>query len=229
MICGLATQTFAQCFVELDDAIRAMTPRTVALNAHRAEAPADAIIFQTENIPRQVPDYATRWAGRTIWDFSASNAAKYDAIHVPVGFHPSMQRFRRAKDLDIDVIFSGAINDRRAQILNALQRLGLKVVVVPPRLYGRGRDALLARAKLALNMLFYPDGVFPALRVAHLLANDVPVLSERCAEGWDYVPSVPLDEMVDMAEYLCKSDSARGADAKHAAEQFRASPMVLPS
>jgi hypothetical protein len=183
VIVGLETQTFAQCFVELDDAVRAMTDRVVAFNAHRGEAPPGSIIMQTENVPLQVADPRALWPEHEIWDISASNAAKYGATHVPVGYHPSMERFTRARDLDIDVVFSGAINERRAAVLNDMQARGLNVVVVPLRLYGRGRDALLARAKLAINMQFYPEGIFPSLRVAHLVANHVPVLSERTAEG----------------------------------------------
>ncbi len=226
MICGLDVQTTAKCFVEIDEAVRQMTDRTVVFNAHRAPAPPGSIVYNLENVPLQVPDYATRWAEHEVWDFSASNAAKYKAKHVPVGFHPSMIRFKRAKDLDIDVIFTGVINDRRAKVLNDLKARGLNVVVVPARLYGRGRDALLARAKLALNMLFYPDGVFPALRVAHLVANRVPVLSERALEQWNWVPHCDYERL---AWTVVNAIKAGPEMAEHAFTRFTQQPMDLPS
>lgn len=226
MIVGLETQTVAKCFVELDDAIKQMTDRVVCFNAHRGTAPPGSIIFQTENVPLQVPDFEMRWSAHEVWDFSASNAAKYRATHVPVGFHPSMVRFKRAKVQDIDVIFSGAINDRRAKVLNFLKGRGLNVVVVPQRLYGRGRDALLARAKLALNMLFYPEGIFPSLRVAHLVANRVPVLSEKALEQWDWVPHCSYEDLFFAVENAIKEGPAM---AEHAFNRFIQQPMVLPS
>ncbi len=229
MIVGRDTQTFSQCFVEIDDAVRAMTDRTVCFNAHRAEAPPGSIIYQTENVPTQVADPRAMWPDHEIWDISASNAAKYGAKHVPIGYHPSMERFKRADVLDIDVVFSGAINDRRAKVLNELQARGLRVVVVPVRTYGRQRDALLARAKLALNMLFYEDGIFPALRVAHLVANHVPVLSERCPEGWPFISTCEFTDIVDATERIVRDEQAARENAEYALEAFRAMPMVLPS
>ncbi len=232
MIVGRDQQSFSQCFIELDDAITALDreagrDRVIALNAHRGTAPPGSVIFQTENVPTQVADPLALWPGHQIWDISAANAAKYGATHVPVGWHPSMHRFERAKDLDIDVVFSGAINERRAKVLNELSSRGLKVVVVPIRLYGRGRDALLARAKLALNMRFYEDGMFPVLRFAHLIANHVPVLSETCA---DVIGShVPIDELVDKAvDMVGRSDGWRACVAGDDYASLRANPMRLP-
>ncbi len=225
MICSLETTTFAKCFIEIDEAVRQMTDRTVAFNAHRGTAPPGSVIFQTENVPGQVADPRALWPDHEIWDISASNAAKYGATHVPIGYHASMERFERAKVLDIDVVFSGAINERRAKVLSELEARGLKVVVVPIRMYGRQRDALLARAKLALNMLFYEDGIFPALRVAHLVANRVPVLSEKCREGWDYVPHCKIDDIVWTVENAIKEGPEM---AEHAYRRFVQRPMVLP-
>ncbi len=234
VIVNLAQQTCAKCFVEIDEAVAAIDreagrDRVVAFNAHRGGAPDGATIYNLENIPRQVPDHETLWAGRTVWDFSSGNAAKYAATYVPVGYHPSMERFKRAKEPDIDVVFSGVINERRAVVLNALQAKGLSVVVVPTRLYGRGRDALLARARVALNMLFYQDGVCPALRVAHLVANHVPVISERAREEWSFIQSTPYDKLVDGVVSFLATDGAARVAADRAYEEFKSKPMSLPS
>ncbi len=239
MIVGRATQTFSQCFVELDDAVTAIDreagrDRVVAFNAHRGEAPPGAVIWNLENVNLQVmPD---AFPGREVWDFSARNVEAWTAAgrqvqHVPVGWHRSMERFRRAPVPDIDVVFAGAINPRRAAVLNELQARGLRVVIVPQRFYGRQRDAILARAKLALNMLFYPEGTFPALRVAHLVANRVPVLTEFCPEQWGFIETTSFDEIVDRTHFLVSSeaDEERREMAAHAFRCFAGHPMVLPS
>jgi len=223
------TMTFSQCFVEIDEAVRQLRGKDdVAFNAHRGPAPEGAIIFQTENVPTQVADPLALWPDREIWDISAANAAKYGAKHVPIGWHKSMERFERAADPDIDIVFSGAINDRRAKVLNALQERGLNVVIVPLRAYGRQRDALLARAKLALNIRFYETGMFPVLRSAHLIANHVPVLSETCA---DVIGAhVWIDQIVEKAaNMLGRSAAWRACVAGDNYHEFRSKPMVLPS
>lgn len=235
MILGRDRHPHAACFDEINDAIEDIDrehgrDRIVYLRGHACEVPLGGIAYNFENVPGQVANPRERWAGRTCWDFSARNAAQYDATHVPVGYHSSMTRFRRAWIQDIDVVFSGAMNERRQAVLDGLRSNGLRVVVAPPTGYGAPRDALLARAKLALNMLFYPDGLFPALRVAHLVANRVPVLSERCPEGWDFVPTCSYEDLVGSATTLVRdSYSGRAKLAEETLTEFKKRPMVLPS
>jgi hypothetical protein len=233
VICGLETQTFAKCFVEIDEACRALTDRTIAFNAHRAPAPPGAVAYNLENVPLQVTPDA--FPDHEVWDFSARNveawrAAGREVKHVPVEYHPSMERFKRAAVLDIDVVFCGALNERRVKVLDALRARGLKVVVVPTRFYGRQRDAILARAKLALNMLFYEDGLYPTLRTAHLVANRVPVLSELAPEMPAWSPGgVPWGMLTEIAEAMIGSPADHLEDAACARfDLFKATPLVLP-
>lgn len=230
MILGLPQHPPAECFRELDDALAALTTRTVCLNAHAFPdlIPEGAVVYQTENVPGQVPDPAWRFRGHEVWDLSARNAKHYGAHHVPVGWHPSMERFDRADVHDIDVVFSGCMNERRTAVLQGLADRGLNVVLISPGVYGSERNAILARAKLALNLLYYPDGIFPSLRVAHLVANHVPVLSERCPEGWGFVPTCEYEDLVDVAERIVRDRVAAEDNAAHSYERFRAMPMVLP-
>lgn len=229
MILGLSSHPAAACFTEIDEAVRQLRGKDdVCFNAHAfpADVPPDAVVFQTENVPGQVANPAALWPDHEIWDLSRRNAEQYGGRHVPVGYHPSFERFKRADVLDIDVVFTGCLNERRIAVLQALADRGLSVTAIPPGVYGAERDAVLARAKLALSMLYYSDGVFPALRVAHLVANRVPVLSERCVDGWDYIPSVAID----MVEWCARNAITEGpAMAEHAYQRFRQTPMRLPS
>ncbi len=227
MILGLPQHPAAHCFIEIDEAVRQLRGADdVCFNAHTFDAPEGAVIFQTECIPEQTP--ADRYAGREVWDLDAQNAAQYHAQYVPVGHHPSMERFTPAVTKDIDVVFSGCLSPRRIKVLEALAERGLHVVAIPPGLYGAERDAVLGRSKLALNMLFEPGRVFPALRVAHLVANHVPVLSERCRDGWTFVPTCEYEDLVEVACRIVK-DTVRAEDnAAHSYSKFREMPMVLP-
>ncbi len=233
----LARDTYpssAACFIELNDAVEALTWRRVCFNSHWATPPAGAVVYNLESIPDQVDP--ARWAAHTVWDSIASNIAKYppgmNVKHVPVGWHVSMERFERAKVLDIDVVFTGALNDRRAKVLDALRERGLSVVYIGPAVgnHGAARDAVLARAKLALNILFHDKAPFPATRVAHLVANKVPVLSERCPDGWTWLPQSDYGAMVPATLALLARLAGNEADIVEGCYQdFCADPLVLPS
>ena len=99
-----------------------------------------------------------------------------------IGYMPSLTRIPSAPAKDIDVLFIGSVNPRRGQLLKQLQMQGVAVHVVF-NLYGEERDALIARAKIVLNVHFYPAKLFEIVRVSYLLANKVCVVSETGQDG----------------------------------------------
>jgi hypothetical protein len=232
MILG-SSPAHGRCFDEIDDAVMALTDRVVCFNAHQHDPPrGDVVIFNLENIEQCRPQ---RWAGYEIWDCSLHNAVRYppgfNVKHVPIGFHPSMVRFQRRPpaERDVDVVFCGAEHPRRARILDALTKCGLKVVH-NVSVMGRGRDALLARSKVALDVLFYEHGIFPALRSLHLIANRVPVVGETARETPSWAgPRVPYERIVEAVIEMVNVPAREldlVADAQYAA--LAASPLVLP-
>lgn len=250
MILGRDHHAYAPCFDEIDAAVaalRAPDDAPVVFNAHQfpGAIPPDAVVYNLEN-RGQIHSIA-RFASvvPTLWDFSRRNVdvwrqdgpdgvlgARPDVLHVPIGYHASMERFQKRPwdACDYDVVFAGAVNERRAQILDALRRRGLRVCLVPDTLYGAGRDDLLSRSRLALNMLFYETGAHPVLRSAHCAANRLPVLCEHAPETPDWcLLSSPYVELVDRAETLVRR---RREYADHLAESayvaFRMNPMRLP-
>jgi hypothetical protein len=234
MILGAGTLAYGRCFEEIDDAVSALTDRFVVFNAHQFEPPPGAIIFNLENI-EQVKS-VRKWANHEIWDCSPHNAVRYppgfNVKHVPMGFHPSMVRFQRRPpaERDVDVVFCGSEHPRRAKVLEELRRRGLKVVH-NVSVMGRARDALLARSKIAIDMLFYEGGMFPALRQLHLIANRVPVIGEYARERPSWCgPGATYDGLVDAAIELVKVPAREldlMADAHFA--ELAANPLVLPS
>ncbi len=232
MILGIELQQTARCFDELNAAVEAMTDRVVCFNAHRypAQIPKGAIVYNLENELVLTPDILDLWADHEVWEFSERTAKRHGFKYVPVGYHPSMERFRPVATKDIDVVFTGCLNDRRMAVLEGLAARDLKVAVLKRGAYGEQRDAVLARSKLAINMLFYEDGVFPHLRSAHLIANHVPVVSEICREDWPWAERVPLGELVERAHQLVAcSERERELLAAAHYEKFTHMPMVLPS
>jgi hypothetical protein len=127
-----------------------------------------------------------------VWDYSADNVDYLrkmgcSATHVPLGYADVLSRIERAPAQDIDVLFYGDLSARRTKVLDALRATGLNLVVVADA-YGAERDALIARAKIVLNV-HHHDRIkaLETPRVFYLLANRKAVVTEA-------KPDVPLDD-----------------------------------
>jgi hypothetical protein len=140
--------------------------------------PLDPPVF--DSVGTFLADYAPRFR---VWDYSAANVQYLrrlgcQAQHVPVGYAPLLSRIARPPEQDIDVLFYGDISPRRAHILDRLRQTGVNVVVVSD-LYGGERDALIARAKVVLNIHNHDEiKALETPRVFYLLANRKAVVTE---------------------------------------------------
>lgn len=219
------------------------TGRLIVLGAHAldpaslAALPADAVVYNLEQLNedlfRRLPHYRPALQRHAVWDYDAANAARYAAFDLPVpavvplGCVPEWTRIAPAPVQDIDVLFYGSMNQRRAAVLEDLRAAGLKV---EPHfgVYGPARDALIARAKLVVNIHFYDAQIFEIARIGYLLANRVPVVAEVGdrtaidADLRDALCAVPREEIVDACVRLAYDADARGALAKRGFEAFRA-------
>ena len=242
MILGKEAHLHAACFDEISTAVdqllgEANDPRTVVFNAHTFpdRVPPDAIIYNWENVDVQVSGVA--FPDHEVWDFSIRNTTRWrgprrDVHHVPVGHHASMERFHPLpwNERDVDVVFTGCMNARRQRVVDALERHGLKVVTLST-VYGLARDQILARAKLAINMLYYEDGTFAVLRTAHYAANSIAAVSEAANEApaWAYPDPVPYARIVDSCrELLQGGEEALVGTSVEALRRFREHPLRLP-
>jgi hypothetical protein len=155
--------------------------------------PPDAILYNLEQIGAGgAPTHPGVWPlfrSHTVWDYSACNVAEFERLGVcverivPIGYVRELTRITPAAK-DIDVLFFGSMNLRRARIVRALRELGLTVRAVFG-IYGPGRDALIARSRLVLNVHFYESKVLEMVRISYLLANQCAVLSEPGAYAPD--------------------------------------------
>ena len=145
--------------------------------------PADTIVYQLEQLRDNTkPDYLYALRTFNVWDYSKSNteflrklSPACDVKLVPVGFAPVLERVVKPEAQDIDVLMYGAAGQERLSAIYALSQSGLVTVFVSG-LYGAARDALIARAKLVLNVTLYRR-VFEIVRVSYLLANKKAVVT----------------------------------------------------
>jgi len=233
VISGRERHPASACFDEINRAVQILSPyRNIVFNAHAFPVPPrpGTVIYNFENMPPVDPSIYV--GHEEIWDFSQRNAERQGYTYVPVGYHPSFERFEPAEHQDIDVAFFGSLNERRLMVIHQMRVLGLNVRVLDQTCgFGYERDAILARTKLVLNMLYYPDGNFPVLRAAHCIANKVSVLNEACEGVPEWIDSAlvyPYNDLASAALHLVKDEAWRFGCTRSSYEAFRKHPLALP-
>ncbi len=207
-----------------------------------AELPAQCILYNLEQMDegnRPFVDRLVRLSERCeIWDYSRRNIGILHrsgfpgAIqHVPIGTMPGLTRIPTAPDQDIDVLFYGSINDRRHQVIEGLKKEGLRVHTAFG-VYGSERDALIARAKVVLNLHYYETSILEMVRLSYLWANRKAVVTE-CSLETDLEPGlagaarfVPYDQLVAACRELVADEAARHALESRAYEVMSARSEV---
>lgn len=188
--------------------------------------PANTILYNFEQIDPSSgwlrPPFFDLMRRFPVWDYSLRNIERLKEAglsalrHVPLGYVPQLSRVAPAPVQDIDVLFYGSINPRRAATLDALRAAGLQVHSVFG-VYGQARDALIARAKVVLNVHFYDSSIFEIVRVSYLLANRKAVVTEVHAgteidaDMRDAVAAAPYDRLVETCVALVRDTPRRQA------------------
>jgi hypothetical protein len=204
------------------------------------EPPTNAILYNFEQViegsPWMTPALLALFRRYPVWDYSQANIERLAAwhvpqlTHVPVGYVPELTRIAAVPE-DIDVLFYGSRSPRRRAVLDALRARGFRVESLFG-VYGAGRDAVIARSKIVINMHLYEANVFEIVRVSYLLANRRAVVSERGAnpaEDGDLESGIAFaayDELVDRCVQLLGDDSARRELGQRGHQIFSARSQV---
>jgi O-methyltransferase/8-demethyl-8-(2,3-dimethoxy-alpha-L-rhamnosyl)tetracenomycin-C 4'-O-methyltransferase len=197
--------------------------------------PTETIIYNLEQLGSEhLSDAYYELADKyQIWDYSPLNIDKWrqrECAFIPqlveIGYVPELRRIpaEAAQDVeqDIDVLFYGSVNEHRLNILKQLQDAGVKVHPVFG-VYGKERDALIARSKLVLNVHFYATNLFEIVRVSYLLANSKAVVSEMSpdiGEMQNAVAAFEYDALVEGCLDLLRNEEKRKALERRGFEIF---------
>lgn len=125
----------------------------------------------------------------------------------------------------IDVLFYGALNKRRRQVLDAIQQVGLKLVLLPG-MYGAERDYMIARSRLILNVHFYSPATLEIPRLGYLWGNCKCIVSERAPEtevpdGLEEVCAYCAHEdIIGTVTRLVRNKAERNAQAERGFDAF---------
>ena len=196
---------------------RALVPdrRTIVLGSNLLSrfpqpVPDDAILYNLEQVE------SSRWFDEShlallrthqVWDYSPRNARALELLGVPrvtvvpIGWAPCLRRIELHLEPSIDVLFYGSMNERRNLVINELKARGVAVVPVFS-IYGAGRDDLISKAAIVLNLHYFDLGVFELVRVSYLLANGCAVVSE----GYLAADEIPFQAGVAFAPYSRLAD-----------------------
>lgn len=204
---------------------------------HTSERPPRrSILFNLEQLTPGSPwwsgDYIDLLRRRPVWDYSVENVALLKSMGIPatlckVGYASALERIEKNAARDIDVLFYGSMNPRRAHVLEALNAEGIHVVSVF-NVYGSQRDDLVARSKIVLNMHYFESRLFEVIRVSYLLANGCCVVSEKGHDSEaerEYakdVAFVPYEGIVHACLDLLRDDARRRSLAAHGLAAMRA-------
>ena len=188
--------------------------------------PKSTVILNTEQIYSDTTDWNENifaWVTEfEVWDYSIRNIEKLRQIGADrvklfkIGYQKELARLdkKQNKDIDIDILFYGAANDRRKLIIKKLLDTGLNVKTLFG-VYGKDRDSWIERSKLVLNFHFYDSQIFEVVRVFYLLTNSVAVVGEvnestsidnMCKEG---IHAVKYEDLVNGCVEVANNDKLR--------------------
>jgi hypothetical protein len=219
-----------------------------ASDAERLQASAHAVCINTEQPGTPFFELAMRYAraGRVVLDINpfsldAVRRAELAAVHLPLGYVPSMDHWRRPElsrpDRSIDIGFLGGRTERREAFIGGAAgqlwewRTDLRFFSWhrPARAEhatfasGDAKYQALADTRILLNVHRGDDPYFEWARVVEAIANGCVVASETSVGIEPLVPGVhflmgELDDLAEQAVALAFDEPRRAAmaDAAHA-------------
>jgi hypothetical protein len=167
--------------------------------------------------------------GIAVWDYSLENIEflkhrGIPALHLPVGYHESLEQVVRKDQKDIDVLFYGSLGDRRQAILAKLEKTGSVRVKTLFGVYGKERDGYIGASKILLNIHYYSAKIFEAVRVSYLLNNRCCVVSEE-SSAYPYsgvnIPLAPYEALVEKCIDILKNGDEFRAIGEAAYREFK--------
>jgi hypothetical protein len=98
-------------------------------------------------------------------------------LHAPYLYQPA--RDVPLEQRQFDILFIGAMNSARRELILRLHEAGITVHTFTAPLYGEERDVYIRNSKAVLNIHFYASSRFEQVRVSHCLSLGTPVISQR--------------------------------------------------
>ena len=203
------------------------------------QIPKDTILINAEQFSGGTPwnENILKWIKSfEVWDYSQQNIDVFKGmglsnIHLlKLGYQKELDRIQKIPAQDIDILFYGSINPRRAHVLDNLKNFGLNTHT-SFGVYGKDRDDLIGRSKIVLNLHYYKSEIFEVVRVFYLLSNAVAVVGEINPTTTvdnlyrNAVVGVDYENLVSACLNLINNDQLRIQNSKNGFETIRQYPQ----
>jgi predicted O-methyltransferase YrrM len=154
-----------------------------------------------------------------VWDYSMRAVQEWKdfgherVCHVPIGYTPNLTRIPHHEP-SLDVLFVGWLTPRRRALIDELQRYGLNVYA-SAACYGGGRDQLISKAKVILNVHHDGRDRFEIVRCSYAMANAKCVVTETSSDDDEYadlapgLSRAPYRMLVESCRSLCSPTADR--------------------
>jgi hypothetical protein len=150
------------------------------------------IVVQTEQLDIQGSRKYRTWLSKAIkvWDWTSNFWFGYSSVY----------RLQAEKAKDIDVLFYGAMNERRLAILKEIEDRGHRVTVQSNR-YGADLWPIIWRSKIILSIHYYDKPQNDMPRIAPLLSNGCFVMCESTVDQkFNSLTDLVIVKRADIAE-----------------------------
>lgn len=161
---------------------------------------------------------------KKLWDYSQLNMSLYEqrglaATFVPLGYAECMRSNNPAPSRKVQCVFTGVVNDRRKQVLDALETNILETRFVND-VFGEATNDLYSLSQVGVNVHYYEGNtILEVTRILPMLANGVHVVTERSKDEFYDTLLAPIvtfvDSMDDMVECVKQELSKSNSSEKH--------------
>jgi hypothetical protein len=179
-------------------------------------APYIAVQLEQRTSAYFTPAYLEKLRGALeVWEFAAPTVSflrsqGINAHHVPLG--RTTTQVTPLESEVVDVVFLGTLNSRRVSVLNRLLEAGIQVES-QTSLFGPDKAAFLSRARIVLNLHYYPDAALEQLRVIPAILSGKLVVSELASDTTSMAEFATDDEdlVTQCQRWLAATPSERRA------------------
>jgi hypothetical protein len=129
-----------------------------------------------------------------VYDYSNTNVSyRPNSIYLPLGYSPTWDT------TEFDILFYGSHSPARGEILEALEKAGLRVYAHYGLMPETELQRVIGLTKLVISTPWTDGWLNDSARIIPLMCSNVPVLAERTGdkEWWDWADQYPNVTVVD--------------------------------
>ena len=178
------------------------------------------ILYQLEQISDHLYAHNILWKeilnmADVVLEYDETNKEKLDLLGIKsilfkFKYTKALHRIRNKNKLDVDILFYGALNDKRVQLIqNIMNANNGRKFIVSQNLFGDQLDEYLSRTKVVLNCHYYEMDIQEQVRIFYPLCNNKIVVSEynRVNNFGDCIYNVNRQEMPRFINELLRTTS----------------------